>query len=172
MRNISFFLLLFMLMFSACAQHSVKHLSRQPWMGGIAQTLIMKYWTFDYMTLSGPDNLFQIAGSAYPKKKNIPGWGRWLKSLTLSVYLCDDKGNVLASQRQTVPGQSIPYDKGVPFSFHLNQKQLSQTRPLFVTFGYQMEIVKNRNSQRGKFDSDLTGEHDEIFFASQGSMMN
>ncbi len=172
MRNISFFLLLFMLMFSACAQHSVKHLSRHPWMEGIAQTLPMKYWIFNYTTLCGPENLFQVTGTARPQKENIPDWGRWLKSLSLAVYLCNDKGNVLASQHQTIPGQNMPYDKGVPFSFRLNQKRLNQTRPLFVTFGYQMEIVKDCGTRNEKSEPERIGEHDEIFFASQGSIKN
>ncbi len=172
MRNIFFFLLLSMFTLTACSSHSVKHLNRQVWTGGVPQTLKMKYWTFKYTTLFDPDNLFQVTGTAYPQKANIPSWGRWLRTLDLAVYLCDDKGNVLTSQHQAAPAQNIPYKKGVPFSFRLDKKQLHQVRPLFVTFGYRMKIAKARYSRVGKFDSELSGDGDEVFFASQGSMLN
>ena len=58
MRNIFFFLLLSMFTLTACSSHSVKHLNRQVWTGGVPQTLKMKYWTFKYTTLFDPDNLF------------------------------------------------------------------------------------------------------------------
>ncbi len=170
MRNTFFFLLLFFT-FSACSSHSVSHLNCQPWAGEVPRSLAMKYWTFEYTTRSGPDEHLLVTGTAWPQKAAIPVWGRWLRALNLAVYLCDEQGNVLASQHQSMPEQKMPSNTGIAFTFHLKPKSRLRA-PLFVAFGYRMEVVKNRRSRVGRFDSELRGEHDEIFFASQGSVLN
>ena len=157
------------LLFIGCTHLSVKHLRKNPWSLNTNQTLDMSFWRFEYEG-TFINNTYNIRGVAYPKKEVIPAWAEWIQDLWLSAYLSDINGHVVARDIKVYLPRKLDYDKGVEFEFVLQPEKLPSAGPLFVTFGYTMQLTSHQFDKPPLIDRPLTGNKSNVFYASQGAM--
>ncbi len=157
-------LLLFMasLCIAGCAHLSVVHLDKNPWTLGQEDTLPMRYWEFSY-TSRLEDNRLIVSGTARPIAGTIPSWATWIQDLWMQIYLSDDQSRVLAKDLRLYLPMGLDHEKGVPFEFHLTPEALGSSGPLYISFGYRMELTAEKNTLGTRGTS-------QVFFASQGAL--
>ncbi|WP_051307294.1 hypothetical protein [Desulfomicrobium escambiense] len=155
-------LVLLTLLVASCAHLSVVHLDKKPWTLGQQETLAMRYWEFTY-TSRLEDNRLIVTGTAKPVADAIPVWATWIQDLWMQIYLSDDSSRVLAKDLRLYLPTGLDRDKGVPFEFHLTPESLGSSGPLFISFGYRMELTAEKSTQG-------TANKAEVFFASQGAL--
>ena len=157
-------ILIFMatLLIAGCAHLSVVHLDKNPWALGQENTLAMRYWEFSY-TSQLVDNKLIVSGTAKPVPGAIPEWATWIQDLWMQVYLSDDQSRVLAKDLRLYLPTVLDHDKGVPFEFHLAPESLGSSGPLYISFGYRMELTAEKNT----LGANAPGK---VFFASQGAL--
>lgn len=152
-----------LLLLTACAHLSVVHLDKKQWIQGRDETLAMRYWTFVY-TSRVENNRLIISGTALPVPGSIPSWATWIQDLWMQAYLSDDQSKVLAKDLRIYLPMDLDPRQGVPFEFHLAPESLGSTGPLYISFGYRMELTPDRSSQ------PAPGQEPRVFFASQGAL--
>ena len=162
-------LLLLSLSLLGCTHLSVKHLRKNPWTLNSNQTLEMSFWRFEYEG-TFINNTYMIKGVAYPKKDVIPGWAEWIQDLWLSAYLSDINGYVVARDIKVYQPCKLDYNQGVKFEFVLQPEKLPSAGPLFVTFGYTMQLTSNQFDKSAIAKRPLTGDKGNVFYASQWAM--
>jgi hypothetical protein len=149
---------------SGCsAKLSAAHLQRKPWEDGGSQKLYAKFMHFDFKT-QPHDGGFEVTGTAWPIKENIPLWADSMDGLTLNAYLCDEQGNVLASSAKNYPAQKITAS-GFPFQFVLKHIE----RPsggFFVGFGYNAMFTASKPpTAGGQGSGGIAGNY--VFYVSE-----
>ena len=155
-------LILMILLVTSCAHLSVVHLDKKPWTLGQQDTLTMRYWEFSY-TSRLEDNKLVVTGTAVPVTGAIPEWATWIQDLWMQIYLSDDQSRVLAKDLRLYLPTRLDLENGVPFEFHLAPQSLGSSGPLYVSFGYRMELTAEKNTLGTRSTS-------EVFFASQGAL--
>lgn len=160
-RFLLYALVLFLM--TACAHLSVVHLDKKPWIQGQHENLAMRYWNFSY-TSRVEDNRLIITGTAFPVAGSIPAWATWIQDLWMQAYLSDDQSKVLAKDLRLYLPMDLDPEKGVPFEFHLAPESLGSSGPLYVSFGYRMELTPGQPSTL------QPGQEGQVFFASQGAL--
>lgn len=155
-------LILMTLLMASCAHLSVVHLDKKPWTLGQQETLAMRYWEFTY-TSRLEDNKLIVTGTAKPIAGAVPEWATWIQDLWMQIYLSDDQSRVLAKDLRLYLPTSLDHDKGVPFEFHLTPEALGSSGPLYISFGYRMELTAQKNTMGAQGTS-------QVFFASQGAL--
>ena len=155
-------LVLLSLLMAACAHLSVVHLDKKPWTLGQQDALAMRYWEFSY-TSRMEDNRLIVMGTAMPVAGAIPPWANWIQDLLMQVYLSDDQSRVLAKDLRLYLPTALDREKGVPFEFHLTPQSLGSSGPLYISFGYRMELTAEKSTQGASAQS-------QVFFASQGAL--
>ena len=151
------------LLLTACAHLSVIHLDKKPWALGQEDSLTMRFWEFSY-TSRLQNNKLVVSGTARPVQGSIPPWATWIQDLWLQIYLSDDQSKVLAKDLRLYLPMALDHTHGVPFEFHLMPEALGSSGPLYVSFGYRMELTPGRTRQTSP------GESPQVFFASQGAL--
>lgn len=151
------------LLLTACSHLSVLHLDKQPWTLGQQNTLAMRYWDFTY-TSRLQDNTLIVTGTAKPIPGTLPPWAVWIQDLWLQIYLSDDDSLVLAKDLRLYLPTPLDPTEGVPFEFHLKPENLGSSGPLFISFGYRMELSAGHDSPPGPDGTP------RVFFASQGAL--
>lgn len=137
-----------------CSSTNVKHLARQPWTLDNDQSLVMKFWRFDYRIVPTSDQ-FNIRGTAFPVSEAIPSWAHKVADIWFAAYLSDASGNVIAQDLRVFAPGPLDQSSGIPFKFQLKPQDLPTKNELYITFGYRMK---------------LSGGKGEVFFASEGAM--
>lgn len=155
--------LMSLIFLAGCAHLSVVHLDKKQWTRGQTETLTTRYWTFKYTTQTENNRLI-ISGVAQPITANIPDWATWIQDLWIQAYLSDDQNKVLAKDLRLYLPTELDPEQGVPFEFHLFPETLGASGPLFISFGYRMELTPDRAVQ------PVPGQQPQIFFASQGAL--
>jgi hypothetical protein len=150
------------LLVASCAHLSVVHLDKKPWTLGQQETLAMRYWEFTY-TSHLENNRLVVTGTARPVAGAIPEWATWIQDLWMQIYLSDDRSKVLAKDLRLYLPTTLDHAKGVPFEFHLTPESLGSSGPLYVSFGYRMELTAEKSTQGSASKA-------EVFFASQGAL--
>ncbi len=150
------------LLMAGCAHLSVVHLDKNPWSLGQENTLAMRYWEFSY-TSQLVDNKLVVSGTAKPVAGAIPEWATWIQDLWMQIYLSDDQSRVLAKDLRLYLPTVLDHGKGVPFEFHLAPESLGSSGPLYISFGYRMELTAEKNT----LGANAPGK---VFFASQGAL--
>lgn len=143
--------LLLLLALAGCSYQSVRHLDRQPWLLGEARELTLKFWTFRYAATPLP-GAFGVQGEASPRLEALPDGGRRLEDLTLSAYLCDRDGRVLARSEQSYLPRDLDGRPAV-FEFTLIPDN-PPPGPLYVAFGYRMVLGPGGSGQGAFFASE------------------
>lgn len=148
---------------SACAHLSVIHLDKNPWVLGHQESLRMRYWNFSY-TSRLEENRLVVSGIATPVEGAIPDWASWIQDLWMQIYLSDDHSQVLAKDLRLYLPTELDRQNGIPFEFHLMPETLGSSGPLYISFGYRMELASERPGQ------NATGRPPQVFFANQGAL--
>lgn len=156
-------LALFAVALSGCAKLSASHLQIKPWQDGGSQKLYAKFMHFDFQT-APHDGAFQVKGSAWPIKENIPVWADSVDNLSLAVYLCDEHGNVLATSSKNYPTQKIT-SAGFPFDFTLKHGN-PPSGGFFVSFGYGAMFTASKPPAAGGQGSGPIANN-YVFFANE-----
>jgi hypothetical protein len=151
-----------LMLLAACAHLSVVHLDKKQWIQGQAESLAMRYWIFDYDSRV-ENNRLVISGTARPVPGSIPTWANWIQDLWMQAYLSDDHSKVLAKDLRLYLPMDLDPEKGVPFEFHLTPESLGTSGPLYISFGYRMELTPGRSHPS-------PGQEPQVFFASQGAL--
>jgi len=147
---------------AACAHLSVVHLDKKPWTLGKPETLSMRYWEFSY-TSRLVDNKLIVTGTAKPVAGSIPEWATWIQDLWMQVYLSDGQSKVLAKDLRLYLPTDLDKENGVPIEFHLTPEALGASGPIYISFGYRMELTAEKNTMGAANPS-------QVFFASQGAL--
>lgn len=145
----------------SCAPVSqdVGHLRRDAWSLEEPRSLLVQFMRFDYQVQPVGGDVAGVKGWAYLDTGKVPGWAKWVESLTLTVYLSDPEGHVMAQDSRSFLPRAASSDAGVPFEFSLRPEQWGK-RALFVTFGYRLVLTEGRDVQGGK----------QTFFASEDAI--
>lgn len=157
------FLVILLVALTACAHLSIIHLDKNLWSLGKQETLEMRHWNFEY-TSKMENNRLIISGRAIPNSTSIPTWASWVQDLWVQVYLSDDDSRVLAKDLRLYLPMDLDRNQGVPFEFFLTPDGLGSSGPLFISFGYRMELTAGRSPQ------PILGQETQVFFASQGAL--
>ena len=163
------FLILAVLTASGCgAKLTASHLTRAPWQDGGSQKIYAKFMHFDFETMPHDDK-FEVKGTAWTVKENMPPWVDSVSGLTLYAYLCDEHGNVLNSVSKHYPSEKIP-ETGFPFDFMIKHGD----RPsggYYVTFGYSGMFTASRPPKTGGQGSGgIAGNY--VFFANEQAALS
>lgn len=152
--------LLTVLTLAACAHapQNVGHLRRDAWSLEEPRSLILNFVRFDYQ-IQPVGDVAGIKGWAYLDTTKVPDWAKWIEALSLTAYICEADGRVLAQDSRTFLPRPAKQDEGVPFEFSLRPEEWG-TKPLFVTFGYRIVLTENGEAKGDK----------PPFFASEDSI--
>ncbi len=151
---------------TGCSHMSVKHLPQNSIQPNQTQTLSMQFWDFKYSSALENGN-YIVKGVAFPNTKALPGWGEWLHDFSLSAYLSNEDGGVLAKDLASYPVQKVS-PEGVRFSFSMPAKTVPSDEATFVSFGYRMSLTQSMY-QPPSVRRPLTGETD-TFTAIEGAL--
>jgi len=119
-----------------CAKLSVSHLDSKPFAAGTTETVSTKYWRFAFSSFLKGD-AYGLRGRATPVPAALPPWADSLEELTITAYLRDAAGNVLASAAKSYRGMPLGPDTAVPFAFLLFPKGALPPGGMAVSFGYK-----------------------------------
>lgn len=133
------FALLGVLLLAGCSGLSVRHLPSNPWKNEVSQTLTMRYLAFQYQVIP-VDSQLGIVAEAYPVIDKLPDWASWYGEISLSVYVCDERGTVLAMQETPLVPRPLNREGGLPLEVTLDLGT-KRYQPLFVSFGYRMVLT-------------------------------
>jgi hypothetical protein len=150
-----------------CASLSVSHLESRPFPAGSSTTLAMKFWRFEF-TGRAADNAYVIRGRALPVADDLPPWVDRLEELTLSAYLRDPAGKVLASVERTYKGMSLADGAAVPFEFSLSPAG-DAAGNYAISFGYK--AVYGSQKVRTALDAKGPPPAGAVFFAGEGAVL-
>jgi hypothetical protein len=164
-RTVVILVILFALL-AGCSHMSVKHLPQNSFQQNQTETLSMQFWDFQYSCALENGN-YTVKGVAFPNTKALPGWGEWLHDFSLSAYLSDEDGKVLAKDLISYPVQKVS-PEGVRFSFSMPLKTDLTDKETFVSFGYRMSLTQGMY-QTPNLRRPLTGETD-MFTAIEGAL--
>jgi len=148
---------------AGCAKLSASHLQLKPWQDGGTQKLYAKFMHFEFQTLPH-DKGFEVKGTAWPIKENIPLWADTVENLSISAYLCDEHGNVLTTSTKNYPTQKIP---AAGFPVDLTFKHGAQpSGGYYVTFGYSTMFTASKPPKvGGQGSGGISGNY--VFFANE-----
>lgn len=135
---------------SACAQPpmSAGHLKRDTWSLEEPRSLITNFMRFDYQVLPVGEAA-GIKGWAYLDLAKLPPRAKWLESVSLSAYLCDPDGRVIAQDTRSFLPREVRADDGIGFEFTLKPEAWGK-KPLFIAFGYRLVLVESREGGPGQ----------------------
>lgn len=143
------------------------HLTVKPWEDGGSLKIYGKFMHFD-LTTQPKDGDFQVKGTAWPIKENLPTWADTVEDLLLSAYLCDEKGNVLAKEQKAYPKQAITKD-GFPFDLRIKHPK-QPSGGFFVAVGYRgMFTASKPPAAVSPGSGSIAGSY--VFFASEQAVL-
>ena len=153
---------------AACSSLSARHLEARAWKPLDRQELVMKFWRFEFTGVPAGAR-YGLKGVAYPLAENLPGWAGNLESLTLTAYLRDRNGNILASDVKEYLPMTVDPKKGIDFDFFLDPGKASHSG-LSVSFGYRAMFTSK--AKAGRSTGAVAAIPDgEVFFAEEGALI-
>ncbi|GFK92780.1 hypothetical protein NNJEOMEG_00607 [Fundidesulfovibrio magnetotacticus] len=144
------------------------HLVVKPWEDGGSLKIYAKFMHFDLLT-QPHEGQFEVKGTAWPIKENLPLWADTVEDLTLAAYLCDEKGNVLVKAQKTYPTQAITPSG---FAFDLLMKHPKDpSGGYFVAVGYSgMFTASKPPAAVSPGSGSIAGNY--VFFASEKAALS
>jgi len=152
---------------AGCARLSVSHLEARPVATVAPTALDMKFWRFEFTGTRQGKNVV-LHGRTSPVMEHLPPWVDRLEELTLTAYLRDTDGNVLASAEKRYKGMALGADAAIPFEFILRPDGASSGSAA-VSFGYKAVY----GSQTARKTLAVTGPSpaSAVFFAGEGAVL-
>jgi hypothetical protein len=151
-----------------CTRISVAHLEARPWRAGSAEVVTMKYWRFAYTACLNRE-AYGLRGLATPVPAVRPPWADRLEELTITAFLRDASGTVVARADKTYRGMSLGPETAVPFSFDLRPDPVDASGDLAVSFGYK--ALYGSSKARAALPASGPPPAGTVFFASEGAIM-
>lgn len=139
--NLRVFALLGVLLLAGCSGLSVRHLPSNPWKNEPTQNLTMRYLAFQYQVIP-LENQLGVVAEAYPVIDKLPAWASWYGEISLSVYVSDAQGRVLASRETPLVPRPLNREAGLPLEVRLDLGT-NRYQPLYVSFGYRLVMTDN-----------------------------
>ncbi|GFM36690.1 hypothetical protein [Desulfovibrio psychrotolerans] len=153
-------LLLITFVLQGCAQLSVSHLDKRPWIAEAPQTIHMRFWRFEFMNMPLKEGV-GLQGMAYPNTELFPDWARWYDQLAFTVYLSESSGTVVSSAQLDVLPRELGKEPAIPFEFRLPSG--GADTPLYVSFGYRMVLAETPWKPGAR-------QEGRIYFAHEGAL--
>lgn len=129
----------------------------------------MKFCRFEFTGVQAGSR-YGLKGAAYPLVENLPAWAENLESLTLSAYLKDRNGAVLASDVKEYLPMPVDPKNGVAFDFFLDPGKAQPSSGLSVSFGYRAMFTSKAKAGRST-GAVATIPDGEVFFAEEGALI-
>ena len=112
-------LVLSVLFATGCTQLTAKHLQRDVLIQSTNErTTEMRYVSFTYKVVP-LDREVGILGTVRYTGNNIPDWATWYNQFRLFAYVCDTKGDVLASGETTLIPRNVSSNDDFPFEIRI-----------------------------------------------------
>jgi hypothetical protein len=153
---------------AGCARLSVSHLDPRPLVVGGTGTETMKYFGFTYVVVLD-SGAYGLRGRATPVPAALPAWADRLEELTITAYLSDPSGRVLAQAEKTYPGMALAPGATMPFSFRLLPDEGLLPGSLAVSFGYK--AVFGSSAARQTLPGLGPPPAGTVFFAGEGALL-
>lgn len=141
-------LLVLVLSLCGCTHLTAQHLQRAPLLAERQHPVAMRHVTFDY-TATPIDREIGIIGTVRITRASLPAWVTFVSQYSISAYICDTAGNVLASHdvdlipRPLEDALNIPFEMRVPLGFK------PDAQPLQIAFGYRLIATPEPGTQGG-----------------------
>lgn len=160
---------LFAVVFAAagCAELTARHLDSRHWNPQAQQTLDMRHWRFVFASVPTRDS-YGVKGTASPLVDTLPAWVDRVQELTLTAYLRDVDGNVLAQDEKTYLPMSLADAKAVAFDFFLAPRGNRPDTSLSVSFGYRA-VFTSTAAVRAASGGNLPSQF--VFFAGEAALV-
>lgn len=129
----------------------------------------MKFCRFEFTGIRVGER-YGLKGAAYPLTENLPSWAGNLESLTLTAYLKDRNGAVLASDAREYLPMPVDPKNGIPFDFFLDPGKAPSSSELSVSFGYRAMFTSKAKAGRSAGVS-ATIPGGDVFFAEEGALI-
>jgi len=153
---------------AGCASLSVSHLESRPLAMAAPTTLGMKFWRFEFTGARLKNGDYGLRGRAMPVTDDLPPWVDRLEELTLTAYLRDPAGNVLASAEKRYKGLVLGDGAAVPFEFALSPAG-DAAGGYAVSFGYK--AVYGSQKARAALSANGPPPAGAVFFAGEGAVL-
>ena len=152
---------------AGCARTTVSHLDSGPVVAATPAAVSMQYFRFEF-TGKPSDAGYVVRGRAVPVPDDLPPWVDRLESLTLTAYLRDAAGNVLASSEKKYKGMPLTEGAAVPFEFGLTPSG-DVPADCAVSFGYK--AVFGSSKARAALGGSGPPPAGAEFFAGEGAVL-
>jgi hypothetical protein len=152
---------------AGCASMTVSHLESRPVNAGPPTTLAMQFWRFEFAGVRS-GGAYRIRGRATPVTDDLPPWVDRLESLTLTAYLRDPAGHVLASSEKTYKGMALTPGAAIPFECTLSPAGQA-AGDYGISFGYK--AVYGSSKVRAALDAKGPPPAGAVFFAGEGAVL-
>lgn len=152
---------------AGCAELTARHLDSRHWNPQARQTLDMRHWRFDFISVPTRDS-YGVKGTATALADTLPAWVDRVQELTLTAYLRDAAGTVLAQDEKTYLPMSLADAKAVSFDFFLVPRMKRPDTSLSVSFGYRT-VFTSTAAVRAAAGGNLPSQF--VFFAGEAALV-
>ncbi len=152
---------------TGCAELTARHLESRNWNPSAEQTLTMRHWRFTFVSVPTRQS-YGIKGSATALADTLPAWVDRVQELTLTAYLRDAEGVVLATDQKTYLPMSLSDASAVSFDFFLAPESRRPDTSLSVSFGYRA-VFTSASAVRAAAGGKLPAQF--VFFAGESALM-
>ncbi len=152
---------------AGCAELTARHLESRNWNPSAEQTLAMRHWRFTFASVPTRES-YGVKGAATVLTDTLPSWVDRVQELTLTAYLRDAAGTVLATDQKTYLPMGLSEAASVPFDFFLAPAAGRPDTSLSVSFGYRAVFTSSsavRASAGGKLPAQF------VFFAGEAALV-
>lgn len=152
-------LCLTMMLFAGCTHMTASHLQKEPLLPLKERRIVTQAVAFQYQTIP-MDYEIGIIGTAQDIITSRPQWAQTYSQFQIAAYVCDTKGNVIASaQKNFIPRpitlQPLPFELRIALPFE------PSSQPLSIAFGYRL-VMKGNKDKMGQASPKLFVASEDI----------
>jgi len=155
------------LLAAGCGELTARHLESRNWNPQVEQTVEMRHWRFMFASVPTRES-YGIRGTASARIETLPSWVDRVQELTLTAYLRDAAGTVLAKDEKTYLPMNLTDAQGVTFDFFLAPASARPDTSLSVSFGYR-SVFTSRAALRAASGGNLPSQF--VFFAGEAALV-
>ena len=122
---------------AGCSGQNVRHLAHETWGRSGDNHIGMQFWRFGFTTVDMGDSV-GVIGTALPNSELYPQWAAWYGQLTITAYLSDHTGQVIARDTHTYVPRPIGKERGIPLEFTFDAGTVDAQ---YISFGYRMLLT-------------------------------
>jgi hypothetical protein len=156
-----------MLLASGCGELTARHLEARNWSPQAEQTVEMRHWRFVFASVPTRES-YGVRGAASARIETLPSWVDQVQELTLTAYLRDVEGTVLAQDAKTYLPMNLADAQNVSFDFFLVPAHARPDTSLSVSFGYRA-VFTSRAALRAASGGNLPSQF--VFFVGETALV-